>query len=80
MSKHRQHFSKEGQAFLIAAAEIKAKNESFAEKEKRFQENMEQYNRLEMTYIRTEAMRIFSETDDLAVKLEALKLIAAHTR
>lgn len=63
---------------LVAETEVKAKNNSDAEK--RFQENIERYNRQEMTYILTEAMRIFCETNDLAVKLEALKLIAAHTR
>lgn len=76
--KNRQHFSKEEQAFLIAAAEIKAKNESFAEKEKSFQEVCDRYNGREKKFILTEAMKIFCETDDLAVKLEALKLIAAH--
>lgn len=61
---------------LVAETEVKAKNNSDAEK--RFQENMERYNRQEMNYILTEAMRIFCEANDLAVKLEALKLIAAH--
>ncbi len=46
---------------------------------KKFKEACERYEQYGRAYIRTEAMKIFCETDDQAVKLEALKLIAAHT-